>query len=203
MNKQRFSGFTLIEMLVVIAIILVLAAMMFPVLSKAREAARSTRCISNLRQLQLAVMNYVNGGNVPLATSSVQYHYGIYSEAKGWVAWYNYTPGSSAGAYDSVGVNGTKCITNGTLRFYARSDDIYMCPTLKLSKRTYTRGYSMASDASGKMITAVSATTVVLFGDDTGCMINTADGMFGTNEVNKIHSGKGHVVYLDGHVEKW
>jgi prepilin-type N-terminal cleavage/methylation domain-containing protein/prepilin-type processing-associated H-X9-DG protein len=58
-RKPRRCGFTLIELLVVIAIIAILAAILFPVFAKAREKARQTACLSNLKQLGLGVMQYV------------------------------------------------------------------------------------------------------------------------------------------------
>ena len=63
--RDRTAGeaFTLIELLVVIAIIALLAGLLLPVLNRAKEAGRSTACISNLHQLGIALQLYVDGNN--------------------------------------------------------------------------------------------------------------------------------------------
>jgi prepilin-type processing-associated H-X9-DG protein/prepilin-type N-terminal cleavage/methylation domain-containing protein len=58
-RRARSTGFTLIELLVIIAIIAILAAILFPVFAQAREKARQTSCLSNQKQIGLALMQYL------------------------------------------------------------------------------------------------------------------------------------------------
>jgi prepilin-type N-terminal cleavage/methylation domain-containing protein len=71
-RKRTRSGFTLIELLVVISIIAVLVSLISPAVQSAREAARRTQCLNNIRNLGLACVNFAggNGDKWPLLESS-------------------------------------------------------------------------------------------------------------------------------------
>jgi len=78
--RMKRRGFTLIELLVVIAIIAVLIALLLPAVQAAREAARRAQCVNNLKQLGLAIHNYISSNDAfPPASVSSRQNYSVHA----------------------------------------------------------------------------------------------------------------------------
>lgn len=140
-NRKR-RGFTLIELLVVIAIIAILAAILFPVFARARENARRTSCMSNLKQIGLGFMQYAQD----------------YDERyPGWVEM-----GNSCNATDDAGKpcrkfsvipdndadgvnwgNGYKKTWMDFIYVYTKSTQLFVCPSTKVRDQDPSYGYSI------------------------------------------------------------
>ena len=69
--RSRFHNFTLIELLIVIAILAILISMLLPALNQARETARGIRCTGNQRQISLHMQQYMNDNDTYAITGSL------------------------------------------------------------------------------------------------------------------------------------
>ncbi|HUE36786.1 MAG TPA: prepilin-type N-terminal cleavage/methylation domain-containing protein [Candidatus Acidoferrum sp.] len=112
-SPVRQRGFTLIELLIVIAIIAILTALLLPVLSKAKEQARITQCINNLKELADAWVIYAGDNNDYLTHN--------------WILGNNPPPSWCIGNIQSSPSDVTG-ITNGVLYPYLKNITIYQCP---------------------------------------------------------------------------
>ncbi len=74
LSKILRSGFTLVELLVIIAIIAILAALLFPAITSMQQRAATAQCVNNLRQIGQGLFLYAddNNGNIPMARDSNQ-----------------------------------------------------------------------------------------------------------------------------------
>jgi prepilin-type N-terminal cleavage/methylation domain-containing protein len=118
---MRRTAFTLIELLVVIAVISILAALLFPVFSRARESARRTSCLSNVRQLGQAFLMYAGDYDETLPNAAD----GPEGEGRpgGWI-YFNHFP-----ANDTQTKRGAFEPGSGGLYSYVKGAQIYVCPS--------------------------------------------------------------------------
>jgi prepilin-type N-terminal cleavage/methylation domain-containing protein/prepilin-type processing-associated H-X9-DG protein len=135
------KGFTLIELLVVIAIIAILAAILFPVFAQAREKARAITCVSNEKQMGLAILQYIqdNDEQYPF----LQYYYmgtgtvGLY--AIDWTdAIYPYVK------------NGNAAKSTGNVVIHNGLGGVWSCPSFPIANSNeYGINWELARDGGG------------------------------------------------------
>src|SRR6267142_959272 len=199
-NDGRRSGtaFTLIELLIVIAIIVILASLLLPVLGRAKESSRAVVCANNLRQFSLAASTYGNDNK------------GQFPYFRDWL----YTR--------------TGDLTSGKLYPYLTSKAVYMCPTDKMDLASNRRMPAVTPPGGGLFTGThaprdysyamncglchesdpakfISATRTLLF-MEANLATNDYSGQVGptiaTRTLSVRHNSRGYLVFSDLHLEK-
>ena len=192
---MKSRGFTLIELLVVIAIIAILAAILFPVFAKAREKARQSSCLSNLKQISVAGMMYIQD----------------YDETF-FPRWQT----TAIGTIWCLNSTGT-CL----LEPYVKNTQVFRCPSYSANYQSY--GYNVLLGGTVAMASVTNPASLLMFVDDqfgsvtayapssqtnfgaTFCSVpgTLATGIvWGTNAPYGRHNDGVNVAFCDGHA-KW
>ena len=222
MRKSDNRFFTLIELLIVIAIIAVLAGMLLPALNSAREQGKSITCLSDFKQLGLACQMYSNDNSdyllpaeLPFADSSTgnsARHFGLYAGLGDRYL----TPYLGVHPYATYG--GIGVANNGTI--YRTP---MLCPSLKFNNTT-VNGYVLSYQLRGKKNSNGSAALVaervvklgslkypsdllhITEGNSNGLMVDW-DTVY-TPDLNKVcgsmdfrHRGSANLLFADAHAE--
>jgi prepilin-type N-terminal cleavage/methylation domain-containing protein/prepilin-type processing-associated H-X9-DG protein len=185
--KRR--GFTLIELLVVIAIIAILAAILFPVFARAREKARQTSCLSNMKQITLGALMYAQDYDDTLVGHS--------------------NGGNRATTYGYVLL----------LDPYIKNQQLWTCPSANVAPHAFNCGcgtapnyiiawYGLNVNAPGvSMAKVTQPANKIWFAEMTRFCelvwdIPGAGDDYGSDTVSDVHNGGSNVAFFDGHC-KW
>ena len=186
-------GFTLIELLVVIAIIAILAAILFPVFARAREKARQTSCLSNLKQIAQAELMYESDSDENTA--------GVYS-----VPW-----NASLSTYTWVDM----------LMPYVKNEQMWVCPSALHAYRAPNASKPLWHECSyGANRTSVTTTGLggsYVYAFQIAERINASQCLLAVDSTNgspevrwgggvaanidDVHNGGSNVAFFDGHAK--
>jgi prepilin-type N-terminal cleavage/methylation domain-containing protein/prepilin-type processing-associated H-X9-DG protein len=174
-------GFTLIELLVVIAIIAILAAILFPVFARAREKARQTACLSNVKEISLGLLMYLQDYDETFMTQYYSY------DGLPW--------------YDS-GFTQFTITRYGNYQPhvwpYIKNVDLFMCPSSRRSaaRERVNYDYNMNTWLHNRRLGLITTPTDhILIAD------GTYEWMDRANRVYARHNGQANLGFIDGHAK--
>lgn len=207
LTRNQKKAFTLIELLVVVAIISILAAILFPVFARARENARRASCMSNMEQVGLGFMQYVqdydekypfysdnsDGTSVvydlKIAANSSPPQFTplamIYPYTKSWQI-LNCPSASPDPSAPPVGNGSTNYLLNGVI--FRKSTGLSMAAVSQPSERVMLQEYSMLVSYSAVRPFELSAGTYIYW--------------LALPQYSNNHMGGSNMLFADGHV-KW
>jgi len=186
-------GFTLIELLVVIAIIAILAAILFPVFARAREKARQSSCLSNVKQITLGIMMYAQDYDEILPYAS------------------------------RFGTAGTPPTWDVGLQPYVKNTQLFICPSNAGTRGygwnyqnfgyfSGTSGYSSTCGRAMAQVTQPAETIIIGDNPDSGMWGAGWEYIYGPTQatpptdgignVSGRHNDGGNYGFVDGH-SKW
>jgi prepilin-type N-terminal cleavage/methylation domain-containing protein/prepilin-type processing-associated H-X9-DG protein len=202
--KSRTKGFTLIELLVVIAIIAILAAILFPVFAKAREKARQSSCLNNMKQLGTGFRMYMDDwdgvlpGAAPFDSSYRKGHW------VGMTSW-----GTAATP------NAPMKPEDGAIYPYVKTPNLYVCPSAAVPelRLSYSMNCMLTCAEESEMLQVQTGISdiILLLDESTTTQSSTRrdktdfplnDGFFCGDTLSAIHSEGANIGYADGRA-KW
>jgi prepilin-type N-terminal cleavage/methylation domain-containing protein/prepilin-type processing-associated H-X9-DG protein len=215
-SAPRRRAFTLIELLMVITILVILAALLFPALTKGKKAAQRIRCVNNLKQLGYAVQLYWDDNQ------GFTFRYGGAATNGGRIYWFGWLQNGAEGqrAFDA---------TTGMLYPYLLGRGVEICPSLdyslaqfklKANGAAYGYGYNLsfsppAMQPPVNIYNLTKVSEIVVFAD--AAQVNTFQPpaspqnpmleefyYVSTNVTERTahfrHDQKANAVFCDGHV---